>query len=242
MKYSNKNIIVTGASTGIGRELAIAFAKEGANVALLARSAERLNQTKDLIDEFGGKSWVFPINLRKLDEINNCVKLVNNLWNSIHIIIHAAGVWHNGNIVYAGVPLIDTPSEQIDEVLDVGIRAPMHLTKLFLPNLIKNKGAKIICISGTFASGGAGWLHYYISKLALEHFTIGLAQELRQYEIQVNCISPSDTNTEALRKFFPEDAKTALPTTEIANLALYLASPAADNITGQVIVIKNKYA
>ncbi len=87
------------------------------------------------------------------------------------------------------------------------------------------------------------WLHYYVSKKALEAFTVGLADELREYQVQVNCISPSDVATEPLKRFFPEDADTALDPSEVADLAVYLiSSSTADHITGQIIVIKSKVA
>lgn len=240
MRLQGKTALVTGGSTGIGRAIAKAFADNGAKVALVARSKIGLMETKNVIEADGGEAYIFPCDLREEREITKLTADILKMWKSVDIIVHAAGVWHNDEIVYAGVPLVDTPVEQINEVLDVGIRAPMLLTRSLLPEMIKKKQGKILCISGTFASGGSGWLHYYVSKLALEHFTVGLSQEIRKYEIQVNCISPSDTDTEALRKFFPDDAKTALSPDEIAKLSVYLVSPDTDHITGQCIVIKNK--
>jgi NAD(P)-dependent dehydrogenase (short-subunit alcohol dehydrogenase family) len=157
--------------------------------------------------------------------------------------VNVAGVWHDDKIVYYGPHLEDTPAAQINEVLDVGIRAPMLLTRNFLRGMIQKRRGKVLNISGTFSSGGAGWLHYYVSKKAIEYFTIGLADELRVYEIQVNCISPSDVATEALKRFFPEDATTAISPDDVARFAIFLLSDEiADNVTGQIIVIKNKIA
>jgi NAD(P)-dependent dehydrogenase (short-subunit alcohol dehydrogenase family) len=240
MKLQGKTAVVTGASIGIGRKIAEAIAANGGRVALVARSMEGLKKTNDLIQTAGGKAQFFPTDLRSEAEINKLVLDVRKIFGDIDFLVNVAGVWHNDTIAYAGVPLVQTPAEQINEVLDVGIRAPMLITRLFLPGMIAKKGGKILSISGTFASGGAGWLHYYVSKLALEHFTVGLSQELREHEIQVNCISPSDTDTESLRKFFPDDAKTALDPNEIAKLAIYLLSDESSHITGQCIVIKNK--
>lgn len=240
MKLSNMSAVVTGASTGIGREIAKIMAANGTTVALVGRSMPGLTETTRLIQTNGGTSEVFQVDLRDCTAIERLARTLNTNWNGVDIIVHAAGVWHNGNVVYAGLPLADTPAEQIDEVLDVGIRAPMLLTHHLLPPMIQKRRGKILSISGTFASGGAGWLHYYVSKLALEHFTVGLAQELRAYEIQVNCISPSDTKTDALKRFFPDDAATALEPVEVAKLALFLLSEEAQHVTGQCIVIKNK--
>jgi 3-oxoacyl-[acyl-carrier protein] reductase len=242
MKFQGKTALVTGGSTGIGREIGKALAANGARVALAARSIPGLKESQKIIHEAGGNAEIFPTNLREIDQINELASNVLKLSGSVDILVNVAGVWHNDKIAYAGVPLVNTPAEQIDEVLDVGIRAPMHLTRALLPGMVQKKEGKIISISGTFASGGAGWLHYYVSKLALEHFTVGLAQELREHEIQVNCISPSDVNTDALRRFFPDDAKTAIDPAEIGRLAVFLASTEAEHITGQCIVIKNKKA
>jgi NAD(P)-dependent dehydrogenase (short-subunit alcohol dehydrogenase family) len=167
---------------------------------------------------------------------------VNAKLGSPDILVNVAGVWHDDKTVFAGVPLVDTPAKQILEVMEVGLLAPMLLTRAFLPPMLRAQQGKIISISGTFATGGAGWLHYYVSKLGLENFTVGLAQELRPSKIQVNCVSPSDTATDALRRFFPEDAKTALDPREVARLVVFLASQDAEHITGQCIVIKNKDA
>lgn len=240
MKLEGRTALVTGASTGIGREIASIIAANGGRVALVARSTGRLAETQHAIQSAGGVALAFPTDLRDEKAINKLASDVMTKWGDTDVIVHAAGVWHNASVVYAGVPLADTPADQINEVLDVGIRAPMLLTRLLLPGMIRKKAGKVLCISGTFASGGAGWLHYYVSKLAIEHFTVGLSQELRENEIQVNCISPSDTDTEALQKFFPDDAKTAINPKEVAKLALFLLSREADDITGQCIVIKNK--
>lgn len=232
--------MVTGASTGIGREIAKMIATEGGRVVLVARTKSRLLEVKAEIEKNGGRADVFPTNLREKEGIEKLTADCLKKFGTIHILVHAAGVWHDENKAYTDSPLVKTPMDQIAEVLEVGIQAPMFLTRLLLPSMIKNKRGKILGISGTFSGGAAGWLHYYVSKLALEHFLIGLSQEMRGHEIQVNCISPSDTKTEALQKFFPEDAKNAIEPMEVAKLARFLLSTDADPITGQRIVIKNK--
>jgi len=242
MKLEGKTALVTGASTGIGREIAKAIAAQGARVCLVSRSEGKLEETRRLIENEGGSAWSYRADLRNEHEINQLASDVVSGLGSVDILAHVAGVWHNENIVYAGVPLVNTPAEQIKEVLEVGILAPMLLTRSLVPGMIAKRAGKILAISGTFASGGAGWLHYYVSKLALEHFIVGLSQELREFEIQANCISPSDTDTEALQKFFPDDARTALSPSEVAKLAVFLLSNEADHVTGQCVVIKNKSA
>lgn len=240
MKLEGKTALVTGASTGIGREIARAIAANGGRVGLVARSVSRLQETKDLIESAGGQARVFPTDLRDEKAINNLVSNASRAWGDIDLLVHAAGVWHNGQSVYEGVSLVDMPAERINEGLDVQIRAPMLLTRLLLPGMIRKKQGKILSITGTFERGGVGWLDYFVAKLALEHFTSGLARELREHEIQVNAISPSFTATEAACKFFPEDVKTAISPAEVAKLAIFLLSEDAEHISGQSIVIKNK--
>lgn len=243
MNLEGTTAIVTGASTGNGRAIAQAIAANGGRVALVARNIEGLKKTEEMIRSSGGDSRIFVTDLRDEKAINKLASDVKEVWGDVDVVANVAGVWHDANKAYYGPHLEDTPAEEINEVLDVNIRAPMLLTRLFIPGMIQKKRGKILNISGTFAYGGAGWLHYYVSKLAVEHFTVGLADELREHEIQVNCISPSDVATEALCKFFPEDAKTALDPADVAKLAIFLlTAEVADHITGQIIVIKSKTA
>ncbi len=238
--FEGKTALVTGASTGIGQAISEMLAKSHARVGLIARNNPRLETVRSRIADSGGKAQTFPADLRDPSDIDRICDDALGSWERIDFLVHAAGVWHNEDTVYAGHDLVETPAEQIREVLDVGITAPMLLTRRLLPAMIEHRSGKVLSISGTFASGGAGWLHYYVSKLALEHFTAGLADELRKHLIQVNCICPSDTDTPALRRFFPEDAESALSVDAVSQLAEFLLSSRADHITGQVVVIKSR--
>lgn len=241
MKLEGKTAIVTAASTGIGREISRELASRGARIGLVGRNKEGLSHTSDLIQQSGGEASIFIADLLDQQAINKLGSDVEKIWGSVDVVVNVAGVWHDANTVFYGPILADTPAEQIIEVLDVGIKAPMLLTRLFLPGMIQKKSGKIINISGTFSSGGAGWLHYFVSKKAIEYFTIGLADELREHQIQVNCISPSDVATDALKRFFPDDARTALDPAEVAKLAAVLVTEeVSDHVTGQIIVIKQK--
>ncbi len=243
MKLQGKIAIVSAASTGIGRAIAKAIAENGGEVALVGRNLKGLEESKRQISEVDGNANIFITDLRDEEEIKKLWSDVKKTWKSVDILINAAGVWHNDNTVYCGPHLEDTPAEQINEVLDVGIRAPMLLARLVLPEMIKKKQGKIINISGTFESGASGWLHYFVSKKALEDFTIGLAEEVREHEIQVNCVSPSDTLTEAYKKFFPDySEKDVISPDEIAKFVIFLLTKDADSVTGSITVIRNKAA
>ena len=114
----------------------------------------------------------------------------------------------------------------------VGFTAPTLLIHGLLGILGRGK---IINISGTFENGAKGWLPYYASKRAIEDLTIGLSEELKEKQIDVNCISPSDVATEEYVKYFPEDAKNANTSEDIAKKVLEFCTT---NQTGQIVVMK----
>lgn len=243
LMMKGKTAVVTGASTGIGRAIAVALAREGARLALIARPGARLDRSRQIIEQAGGLATTFPCDLRDVSAIEHVARDIEQQLGPADMIVNCAGVWHNDDTVYAGVPLQNTPVGQIVEVLEVTLIAPFILTRTLLPGMIERKAGKILQISGTFESGASGWLHYYVAKKGLEDFTEGLAQELREHEIQVNAISPSDTKTEAYTRFFPDTPDNDCVTPEeIAEKALFLLSARADNITGACIVVRNKAA
>lgn len=238
---SRKVAIVTGASTGIGKSIAVSLGRLGHPVALIARSKSRLEQSREAILGVGGHAEIFPCDLRIPSDIERTARAVEKSLGPAHVIVNCAGVWHNEQDVYAGASLQDTPPEQIQEVLEVGIMAPFLLTRALLPSMIAARSGKILQISGTFESGAAGWLHYYVAKKAIEHFSEGLAQELRPHEIQVNTISPSDTWTESYARFFPDTPRQqCVSPEEIADVALFLLSKQADHITGACVTVRSK--
>lgn len=233
---SQKSAIVTGASTGIGRAIAVALAREGFFVELIARTKEKLKETQDLIERGGGKAEFLIADLSKIDSLNHLIPQVKNRIKRIDILVNVAGIWHGENEVFAGKDFSSFSQEIILDTHSVGTIAPMLLAHAFVS--LMPKGGKILNISGTFENGAKGWLPYYVSKRAIEDLTIGLAEELKDKDIQVNAISPSDTATEAYRKYFPQYIDEAIDPEEIAKEAVFLCSEGANEITGKVFVMK----
>ena len=120
----------------------------------------------------------------------------------------------------------------------VGTVAPSLLVHAFVP--LMHQGSAIMNLSGTFESGAKGWLPYYVSKRAIEDLTIGLSDELKDKGIRVNGVSPSDTATEAYKKYFPEFIPDAIEPEEIAKEIVHLCSDEAQNITGKIFVMKKR--
>src|SRR5260221_4938431 len=234
MKLQNKTAIVTGASTGIGRAIAIQLAKEGATVGLIARSIDKLEETKKLVEEVGGKGIVFPIDLSNLEQVNELIKDIKLKFEKIDILVNVAGIWHGKDEVYAGKDFETFDQKVILDTYMVGFTFPTLLIHGLLPLLANGK---IINISGTFENGAKGWLPYYASKRAIEDLTIGLSEELKGKGINVNCISPSDVATPEYIKYFPEDAKNANTPEDIAKKVLDFAS---SDQTGQIVVLKQR--
>ena len=219
-EHTIRTAVVTGASTGIGRSIAIALAQDGAFVYCVARNRDGLAKTKKLIEQIEGGAEVVSADLADLNSINNLIKTVLEKTKHIDILVNVAGIWHGETEAYAGKSFQEFSQKVILDTYSVGTIAPTLLAHALIPHMSKN--SKILNISGTFESGAKGWLPYFVSKKAIEDLTIGLAEELKEKDIQVNCISPSDVNTEQYQKYFPEYAKDAISPETIAHQAVYL--------------------
>ncbi len=244
MDFSGKAAVVTGASGGLGREIAVALGAAGARVGLVARSQQGLEETRRLIGQPG--TQVFCTDLRDEKAIEKLGESVKTGFGEVDILVNAAGVWHDGRTKYHGPRLLETPVERIHEVLEVGVRAPFLLTRLLLPGMVQKRTGKILQISAAFSGGpdgGVGWLHYYVANKAIEAFTAALAIELREHDVQVNCIAPCFAATEAVQRFYASELKTykALQPLEVAQVAMFLLSSDADHISGQVIEVRSKH-
>lgn len=236
MKFQNEIAVITGASTGIGRETAIAFAKEGAKVLLVARTENKLRETKSLIENNGGEAEIYVVDLSDISSINKFIAEINKKYKIINSLCNIAGIWHGKDVVYAEKDYETFEQKVIIDTYNVGITAPSLLAHAFIP--LMSKGSSIVNLSGTFQSGAKGWLAYYVSKRAIEDLTIGLSEELKDKGIRVNGISPSDVATEEYRKYFPQYIQDAIDPKEIAKFAVYLCSEEAKEITGEIFVLK----
>lgn len=229
----DKFAVVTGASTGIGRAVAIELVKAGFYVALVGRANDKLLVTKSLIVKEGGQAEVILGDFSNLDSLRGLITTIKEKTSKIDVLVNIAGIWHGKDEVYAGKDFEGFQEKVILDTYSVGLIAPTLLAHAFIP--LMPKGSSIINLSGTFENGGKGWLPYYVSKRAIEDLTVGLSQELKDKGIKVNCISPSNTATEEYKRFFPEDAMDAQTPEQVAKLFFELIQK---NVTGKVFVIK----
>lgn len=231
----DKFVIVTGASTGIGRATAVEFGKEGATVGLVARRIAELNKTKEMVEKAGGKAEIFQADLSNLTSTEELIKSIKAKTNKVDVLVNIAGIWHGKDEVYAGKDFESFDTKVITDTFNVGVVAPSLLAHGLIP--LMPTGGFIINLSGTFENGAKGWLPYYVSKRAIEDLTIGLSQEVFDKGILVNCVSPSDVATEEYKKYFPEDAKNALAPEEVAKFIVKLCEWKITE-TGKVWVLK----
>lgn len=228
MKYA----IVTGASTGIGREVAIEMAKNNFEVGLVARNLDGLIETKKMIENIGGVAKIYECDLSNFDDVDDLVEEIKDQTEHIDLIANIAGIWHGKDGVFAGIDFEKFEENVLLNTMEVGIVSPMLIVNKLLPLMTDGD---IINLSGTFENGGKGWLPYYVSKRAIEDFTIGLADELKEKNIKVNCVSPSDTATESYKKFFPQYIDESVDPKEIAEKFVEIIN---SKETGKVFVIK----
>jgi len=224
--------VVSGASTGIGRQVAIMLSRKGYLLVLVARRKDKLEETKKLLGPTG-KAEVFPANLADLEAIKTLTYHLKNKYKHIDVIANIAGIWHDEHEAFASKPYDTITSKMIIDTVTVGTLAPMLLIHELIPAM--TQGGCIINLSGTFESDAKGWVPYYVSKRAIEDLTVALAQDLHDKGIRVICISPSDTATEEYKKFFPEDAATAQSPQEVAHVLVNMIEKGK---SGTIYVLK----
>jgi 3-oxoacyl-[acyl-carrier protein] reductase len=230
--------VITGASTGIGRAIAIELAGAGYTLALVGRRAKALEETARL-----SKANQVSVVLADLSSSEQAARACEQVrqQGTVGVLINAAGVWHDDQGKLQGPLAPETPMSQVESVIGVGLLGAFRMTRGLAPMMMKEKRGKIIQIGCGFAGAqeARGWLHYYVVNKALDAFTAGLAAELRPYDIQVNCIAPWYVATDAVQRFYPDDAPTALEPKRVAELAKFLLSDAAGNISGQTIELRS---
>ena len=234
---TGKRALVTGASGGIGREIAKALAGAGARVALSGTRAAALEETKAAMS---GDHVVLPCNLADLDAVDRLVPDAEAALGGIDILVNNAGITRDNLFMRM-------KNEEWDDVLAVNLTAPFHLSRAVLRGMMKQRWGRIINVSSlTGVAGNPGQGNYAASKAGLIGMGKALAQEVASRGITVNAIAPGFVTSGMTDELTDKQMEAILPKiplgrlgtgTEIAAAALFLASEEAGYVTGQTLNI-----
>jgi NAD(P)-dependent dehydrogenase (short-subunit alcohol dehydrogenase family) len=239
---SGRTALVTGSSRGIGRAIAETLARAGARVVISSRKAEACTEVAAAISAAGGHAVALPCNIGHKAEVEALVTATRDRLGPLDILVCNAAV----NPYYG--PLAEIPDEAFDRIMATNVRSNLWLCRLARPDMAARRDGSIIIVSSIAGLRGSVALGAYgISKAADFQLARGLATEWGADNIRVNCIAPGLVKTDFARALWENEEllQATLRATplgrigepaDIAGLALFLASPAASFITGQVIV------
>jgi 3-oxoacyl-[acyl-carrier protein] reductase len=251
LPVKDKGVLITGGGRGIGKRLALGFAAAGARVGLLARSKAELDLAKLEIEHAGGTALRFRADVRDLEQICAAVDRMRVHFGSVDVLIAAAAI--QGPIG----PLVDAKPQAWAETVQVNLMGVMHACQAVLPHMIERRSGKIIVISGGgAASARPNFSAYAASKAAVVRLVETLAEEVRDQNIQVNCMAPGGTYTSMTDEIIDagmaagqkeiEDAQQVRLTGGVApakqvELALFLASDRSNHISGKLIHVSDDW-
>ncbi len=232
--------VVTGAGRGIGRATALQFADAGADVVCVSRTVENSRKVADEVQSKGRRSWAVAVDVADPAGVNAAAEQILKDAGRVDILVNNAGVTRD-NL------LMRMSEEEWDTVINTNLRGAFVLTKAFTRAFLKQKSGRIINVASVVGlMGNAGQANYAASKAGLIGFTKSVAREFASRGITVNAIAPGFIETD-MTAVLKDEIKTELlkriplgclgAAADIAGAALYLASPAARYITGQVLTV-----
>ena len=247
-----KNVLITGAGRGIGKRLALGFARTGARLGLLARSQAELDMAKLEIEQAGGNALRIRADVRDLEQLMAAVDRMRVVFGGIDVLVCAAGV--QGPIG----PLLSSKPKAWNEALEVNLLGVVNACRAALPPMVEKRAGKIIAISGHGAGRSRpNFSAYAASKAALARFVECLADEVRDHNVQVNAMSPGGAYTHMTDEILKagedragreeiEDAQQVRLTGGVQpdkqiQLALFLASELSNHVSGKLIHVNDDW-
>ena len=241
MKLSEKVALVTGASRGIGRAIALKLAAEGAKVAInFAGNLAKAEEVKAKIESNGGEALLVQGDISDFEKVNDIIKNVVDTWGKIDILVNNAGITRD-NL------LLKMSEKDFDDVVATNLKGVFNCTKAVTRLMMKQHSGKIVNMSSVVGiTGNAGQANYSAAKAGIIGFTKSAAKEFAPRGINVNAVAPGFIETD-MTDAIPEKIQTDLigkipmgrigDPEDIANVVLFLVSEDSAYITGQVVCV-----
>lgn len=236
---ANKTILITGASDGIGKACAKAYAEYGATVILLGRDQQKLEAVYDEIEAaHPGRVVIHPLDFKaaSMDDFKTLAESLNEQFECLD------GLIHNAALLGARSPIEFYPEQDWDDLMQVNVTAVFKLTQTLMPALNRSPDARVLFISSSVGRlGRAFWGAYAVSKFALEGLMQTMAEEVENTTaIRVNSLNPGGTRTNMRRDAYPAENPETQPTAEsLMPVYLYLMSQEAQSIHGQALNVRD---
>ena len=223
----DKVALITGASQGLGRALALAFAREGARVVVNARSEDSVRPVAGEVEDAGAEVLAVAADVSKGADVERLVGESVDRFGKIDVLVNNAG------LLGPRVAIEDYPEDEWRRIIDANLTGPFLVSKATIPYL--PEGASIInVVSGVSVEGRAEWGAYSVSKFGMEGLNQILAAELAERGVRVNAVDPGGMRTDMRAAAYPEeDPKTRITPEENTAVFLYLASDESKDVTGE---------
>ena len=241
MLLSDKTAVITGAARGIGKAIALAFAKEGCNIAFTDLVInEQAEQTRTKIEALGVKCVAYASNAANFDETHEVIEAIHKEFGSIDILVNNAGITKDGLIMRMS-------EQQWDAVINVNLKSAFNFIHAVTPIMMRQRSGSIISMSSVVGlNGNVGQANYSASKAGLIALTNTTAKELGARGIRANAIAPGFIMTD-MTAALPEETLNEFvkliplrrggSPEEVAKVALFLASDLSSYVSGQVIQV-----
>ncbi len=247
MRFEDKIALVTGASQGIGRTIAIALAREGASVCVnyVGDAASDADEVVRTIEGFGRRAIAVRADVSVVEEASALVNEVVEAFGVLHVLVNNAGITRDGLAVRMD-------DDAWRRVIDINLSGAFYVSRAALKHMMRARAGSIVNVSSVVGiSGNAGQANYAASKAGIIGMTKSLAKEIGPRGVRVNAVAPGFIETQMTRDLPPDMREAVVDRTalrrlgtpeEVASLVCYLASDEASYITGEVVVVSGGLA